>query len=84
MQTPVPFSKDILQNARAKVAEKNLLLIVANDVTAEGSGFGADTNKVLLIHPDNQVDGLPLMPKPEVAHQILDRVTAILHRKSST
>ena len=76
-------SNDLLQNAKAKVAEKNLDLIVANDVTAEGSGFGADTNKVLLIHPDNQVDDLPLMSKQEVAHQVLDRVAAILHRKAS-
>ena len=76
-------SNDLLQNARAKVAEKKLDLIVANDVTAEGSGFGADTNKVLLIHPNDQVDDLPLMSKPEVAHQVLDQVIAILHRKSS-
>ena len=76
-------SDDLLQNARAKVAEKDLDLIVANDVTAEGSGFGADTNKVLLIHPNNQVDDLPLMSKPEVAHQVLDRVAAILQRKAS-
>ena len=75
-------SNDLLQNARAKVAEKDLDLIVANDVTAEGSGFGADTNKVLLIHPNNQVDDLPLMSKPEVAHQVLDRVAAILQRKA--
>ncbi len=77
-------SDDLLENARAKVAEKGLDLIVANDVTAEGSGFGGDTNKVLLIHPNNQVDDLPLMSKQEVAHQVLDRVTAILHRKAST
>ena len=76
-------SDDLLQNARAKVAEKDLDLIVANDVTAEGSGFGADTNKVLLIHPNNQVDDLPLMSKSEVAHQVLDRVAAILQRKAS-
>ena len=76
-------SNDLLRNAQAKVAEKDLDLIVANDVTAEGSGFGADTNKVLLIHPNNQVDDLPLMTKPEVAHQVLDRVAAILQRKAS-
>ena len=53
-------------------------------MTAEGSGFGADTNKVLLIHPNNQVDDLPLMSKQEVAHQVLDRVAAILQRKAPT
>ena len=77
-------SNDLLENAKAKVAEKNLDLIVANDVTAEGSGFGADTNKVLLIQPNNQVEDLPLMSKQEVAHQILDRVADILHRKATT
>ena len=76
-------SDDLLENARAKVAEKGLDLIVANDVTAEGSGFGGDTNKVLLIHPNNQVDDLPLMSKQEVAHQVLDRVDAIWHQKMS-
>ena len=76
-------SDDLLENARAKVAEKGLDLIVANDVTAEGSGFGADTNKVLLIHPNNQVDDLPLMSKQEVAHQVLNQVAAILHHKAS-
>ena len=72
---------NLLQNAQAKVAQKNLDLIVANDVTAEGSGFGADTNKVLLIRPDNQVDDLPLMSKQDLAHQILDRVAATFRRK---
>ena len=74
---------DLLQNAQAKVAEKNLDLIVANDVTAEGSGFGADTNKVLLIRPDNRVDDLPLMSKQDLAHQILDHVASIFRRKES-
>ena len=76
-------SDDLLQNARAKVMEKDLDLIVANDVTAEGSGFGADTNKVLLIQKDNQVEDLPLMSKQDVAHRVLDRVAEIWRRKAS-
>src|SRR3990170_4677096 len=38
-------SQELLANARAKLEQKGLDLIVANDVTAEGSGFGTDTNK---------------------------------------
>ena len=42
-------SQDLLANAREKAARKSLDLIVANDITAEGSGFAVDTNKVVLI-----------------------------------
>ncbi len=76
-------SDDLLQNARTKVAQKGLDLIVANDVTAEGSGFGSDTNKVLLVGSDDSVEDLPLMSKQEVAHQVLDRVADIWRRKAS-
>ena len=71
-------SEELLANARAKVAKKSLDLIVANDITADGSGFGTDTNKVLLVDASGQVEDLPLMSKPEVAHRILDRVRDLL------
>ena len=69
---------DLLENARDKVSKKSLDLIVANDVTGEGSGFGSDTNKVLLIDRSGTVEDLPLMSKHEVAGRILDRVTLLL------
>ena len=69
---------DVIERAREKVGSKGLDLIAANDVTAEGSGFGTDTNLVTLIDRDGSVEELPLLPKYDVAHRILDRVVAIL------
>ena len=66
-------SQNLVENAKAKVGSKNLDLIAANDITAEGSGFGSDTNKVTLIDRDLAVEELPLLSKYEVSNQILDR-----------
>lgn len=71
-------SEDLLENAQRKLREKNLDLIVANDVTAPESGFGADTNRVTLINRRGEVEPLPVMPKSEVAHRVLDRVVQLL------
>jgi len=67
-------SQDLLQNAKSKVQSKGLDLIVANDVTEPGSGFGVDTNKVALIDRELRVEELPLLTKYEVSHRVLDRV----------
>lgn len=71
-------SHDLLTNARAKAAAKDLDLIVANDITDPGSGFGSDDNRVTLIDRQGQATELPLLPKYAVAHAILDRVAALL------
>ena len=71
-------SEDLLANAKAKLQGKGLDLIVANDITAPDSGFGADTNKVALIGRDLQVEELPLMSKYEVGNRVLDRVRELL------
>ena len=68
---------DLLQNARQKLAEKNLDLIVANDVSLPGAGFAADTNIVKLIDRRGNIEELPLMGKEEVADLILDRVVKL-------
>ena len=70
-------SQNLVENAKAKVGSKNLDLIAANDITAEGSGFGSDTNKVTLIDRDLAVEELPLLSKYEVSNQILDRVKGL-------
>ncbi len=64
--------------AKAKLVSKRLDFIVANDVTAEGSGFGTETNQVIFFHADGRTEELPLMSKYAVAHAILDRVAARL------
>jgi phosphopantothenoylcysteine decarboxylase/phosphopantothenate--cysteine ligase len=71
-------TENLLENARQKLEGKNLDLIVANDVTAADSGFGADTNKVFILDRDGNVEDLPLMGKRAVAEKILDRVAELL------
>jgi phosphopantothenoylcysteine decarboxylase/phosphopantothenate--cysteine ligase len=76
-------TEDLVANARRKLKEKGLNLIVANDITAPDSGFEADTNRVVLIDRGGGVEELPLLPKYEVAHRILDRVVELLAAKAS-
>lgn len=65
------------QNAVKKIKGKNLDLIVANDITVPGAGFGTDTNIVKLIYRDGRVEDLEKMSKDQVAHSILDRIVGI-------
>jgi phosphopantothenoylcysteine decarboxylase/phosphopantothenate--cysteine ligase len=67
-------TENLAANAVEKLARKRLDFIVANDVTAPGSGFGADTNQVTIFHADGRVEELPMMSKYAVANAILDRV----------
>ena len=71
-------SENLEANAADKVRRKELDLIVANDITEEGSGFGVDTNRVVLIDRELAVERLPLLTKYEVGHRILDRVGMLL------
>ncbi len=65
---------DLLNYARAKMEQKNLDLMVANDVTQPGAGFNTETNIVQLLYRGGGVEALPLMSKDELSHQILDRI----------
>ena len=67
-------TEDILTNAMEKLRNKNLDIIVVNDITREDSGFKSDTNLVKIIYKDGSREELPLMSKDEVAGQILDRI----------
>lgn len=62
--------------ARRKLRAKRLDLVVGNDVTAPGAGFGSDTNVVHLFDADGGDVALPVLPKEEVASRILDWVAA--------
>jgi phosphopantothenoylcysteine decarboxylase/phosphopantothenate--cysteine ligase len=70
-------TEDLLANARKKLEAKNLDLVVANDVTTEGAGFGGDTNAVVLLRRDGGRSEVPLASKREVAERILDEVRAV-------
>ena len=71
-------SDDLLASARTKLEEKDLDLIVANDITASDAGFGADTNRVTLIGRNGEAQSLPLLTKVEVAERVLDVVVELL------
>jgi phosphopantothenoylcysteine decarboxylase / phosphopantothenate---cysteine ligase len=73
-------TQDVLANARIKLEQKNLDLIVANDVGGSESVFGSDMNKVTLLLPGGDCVDVPAMNKQDLAHRILDCVAGI--RKS--
>ncbi len=73
-------SNDIVANAKKKLAGKKLDIIVANDITAADSGFGVDTNRVIIIDKKGKVEELPLMSKREVAERILDGVVGLVKK----
>lgn len=66
-------SKDLISYAKSKMIKKNADMIVANDVSLEGAGFGVDTNIVTIIKKDSQKE-YPKMLKTEIADIILDNI----------
>ncbi len=74
-------TEELLEHAAGKLDRKHLDLIVANDVSAAGSGFGTDTNQVTLLWRDGRRHPLPLLPKTEVADRVLDAVVALLRAR---
>ena len=70
-------TNDLVARARRKLAEKALDLIVANDVTEPGAGFGTDTNRATLLDRLGGCESLPLMSKRDLAHRILDAVLTL-------
>lgn len=76
-------TENLMENAQDKLVRKHLDLIVGNDVTQQGSGFGTDTNQVILFEVGQEAIALPLMGKEEVAHAILDRVVALRQKQQA-
>lgn len=74
-------TSELMENAEVKLREKNLDLIVANDVTQPGAGFGVDTNIVKILDAHGKVRKIPLMSKDEVADIILDQVVKLVTKK---
>ena len=71
---------DPVPSAREKLSRKGLDLVVANDATEDGAGFGVATNRVTFVSADGPVEPLPLLSKDEVADELLDRVHRRLER----
>lgn len=66
-------TQDVLEEARRKLADKNLDLCVANNVALAGLGFGSDVNQVWLVTVDDTTE-FPVMDKRAIAREIWDRV----------
>jgi len=84
MQFLVGFAAEterLVEQAAAKMAAKRVDLMVANDVTAPGSGFEVETNRAVLIAPDGTARQLPQMPKIELADAIWDTVAPQLRQR---
>jgi phosphopantothenoylcysteine decarboxylase/phosphopantothenate--cysteine ligase len=73
-------TNNIEQYAKEKLIQKNLDMIVANNVTEKGSGFESDTNKVLIIFKNGTIEDLPLMRKADLADVILDRIVPLFSK----
>ena len=71
-------SRDLLENAAAKLKSKGLDFIVANDISARDAGFAVETNRVTLLFADGRREPLPLMSKSEAAETIIERLAGLL------
>jgi len=71
-------SSDHIEEGKRKLKEKNLDLIVINDIIGKDTGFGTDTNQVSLIDRDYQLEKLPLLSKEECAYMIWDKIVKLI------
>ena len=86
-QTLVGFAAEtdsLVAHATAKLSAKRLDLIVANDVSAEGVGFGHDTNAVVLLSPHMPAMTVALADKHAIAHAVLDSVVKVRHQQQES
>ncbi len=77
-------TENVLENARNKLAAKNLDLIVANDVTLEGAGFGCDTNICTIIDKGGGIQNLPKTSKDDIATAIFDRIAEMITERNGS
>ena len=71
-------TKNLEQHAKQKLIDKNLDVIVANNVTEKGAGFSIDTNKVTIIDNKGNTLKLGILSKYEVANQIINKITSMM------
>jgi len=67
-----------LENARKKLASKNLDLVVLNSLEDEGAGFGTETNKVTFVDKSGFIDTFEVKPKREVAGDIVRKIAKMM------
>ena len=71
-------TNDVQSYAQDKLIRKKLDMIVANDVTQKGAGFGTDTNVVTIVHRDGAIVRHGLAAKDEIARFVLDQASQYL------
>jgi phosphopantothenoylcysteine decarboxylase / phosphopantothenate---cysteine ligase len=64
-------TENLIENAKKKLLVKKLDMIVANDITQNGAGFGKDTNSVVIIDKSGKIEETGLISKVELAKKIL-------------
>jgi phosphopantothenoylcysteine decarboxylase/phosphopantothenate--cysteine ligase len=74
---------DAVENGRKKLKDKNLDMLVLNDVSEPGAGFDYDTNIVRFLHASGKEEQMEMMPKEQVADLILDRVLEMRRRAAT-
>jgi phosphopantothenoylcysteine decarboxylase/phosphopantothenate--cysteine ligase len=77
-------TENVMENAKRKLLNKNLDLIVVNDAKQDGAGFHSDTNIVTLLFPDGTAHNFEKKPKRLVARDILCAVANIINKKQKT
>lgn len=77
-------TKDLINNAQIKLNEKNLDMIIANDISNPAAGFEVDTNIVTLIERDGSITSLKKMSKKDAAHRIFDKIVRLKRRYSDS
>lgn len=73
---------NLIEYGTAKLKKKNLDMLVANDVSAEGAGFQGTTNIATFLFPDGSMEKLEKMDKEDLAAVIVERAAAILAKKN--
>lgn len=76
-------TENVTAYGQAKLKKKNLDMLIANDVTAQGAGFKGSTNIATFLYPDGTTEPLKIMTKDELAKEIIARVARIYKEKTS-
>lgn len=71
-------TQQLIENATHKLTEKQLAMLVANDVSKKDRGFNADTNEVTILRPHQAPESLPMMSKTALAEALIERILPLL------
>jgi phosphopantothenoylcysteine decarboxylase/phosphopantothenate--cysteine ligase len=71
-------SKSHLSEGKRKLKDKNLDLIIINDIVGQQTGFGVDRNQLIIVDKANKTEKLPLLSKEQCSDRIWDRVISLM------